>query len=92
MPSPLSPFRASHPAFVISQLVASSSSSTPLLPHNTTTAFEMAAHFSVARAARQLSSSAARRPSAFVCQRWQRPAIVERRLFSGSAAGQNFEM
>ncbi|KAF2252336.1 hypothetical protein BU26DRAFT_539036 [Trematosphaeria pertusa] len=46
----------------------------------------MAAHFSVARAARQLSSSAARRPSAFVCQRWQRPAIVERRLFSGSAA------
>ncbi|KAF2678578.1 hypothetical protein K458DRAFT_423020 [Lentithecium fluviatile CBS 122367] len=49
----------------------------------------MAARFAVARAAHQLSSSAARKPSAFACQRWQRPAammVVERRLFSGSAA------
>ncbi|KAF2871543.1 glycine cleavage system H protein, mitochondrial precursor [Massariosphaeria phaeospora] len=49
----------------------------------------MAARFSVARAARQLSSSAARRPSSRVtspCQRWQAAAPVERRLFSVSAA------
>ncbi|KAF2646139.1 hypothetical protein P280DRAFT_386777 [Massarina eburnea CBS 473.64] len=47
----------------------------------------MAARFSVARAARQLTSQAARRPSPFACQRWQRPqSIVEKRLFTVSAA------
>ncbi|PVH96333.1 glycine cleavage system H protein-like protein [Periconia macrospinosa] len=47
----------------------------------------MASRLSAARAVRQLTSSATRRPSAFVCQRWQqRPQIVERRLFSVSAA------
>ncbi|KAF1957727.1 hypothetical protein CC80DRAFT_409710 [Byssothecium circinans] len=47
----------------------------------------MAARFSVARAARQLTSQAARRPSPFACQkRWQRPQMVEKRLFTVSAA------
>ncbi|KAF2466185.1 glycine cleavage system H protein, mitochondrial precursor [Lindgomyces ingoldianus] len=48
----------------------------------------MAARLSVARTARQLTSSAVRRPPSFVpatCQRWQQ-APLERRLFSVSAA------
>ncbi|EDU48862.1 GcvH Glycine cleavage system H protein lipoate-binding [Pyrenophora tritici-repentis] len=48
----------------------------------------MAARISVARVARQFTSSAAaRRPSAFVCQRWQQQqARPSQRLFSVSAA------
>jgi hypothetical protein len=70
---------------VISEL--ESLSSTNILSQSDVHDGKMAARFSVARAARQLTSGAARKPSAFVCQRWQRPAVVERRLFSVSAAG-----
>ncbi|KAF1943763.1 hypothetical protein EJ02DRAFT_420973 [Clathrospora elynae] len=45
----------------------------------------MATRSSVARAARQLTSAAARRPSPFVCQRWAQ-ASQKQRLFSVSAA------
>jgi hypothetical protein len=45
----------------------------------------MAARYSVARAARQLASVAARRPSPFVCQRWTQ-TTQSQRLFSVSAA------
>ncbi|KAF1847134.1 uncharacterized protein K460DRAFT_279018 [Cucurbitaria berberidis CBS 394.84] len=45
----------------------------------------MAARYSVARAARQLTSAAARKPSPFVCQRWQQASQAQR-LFSVSAA------
>ncbi|CAN9253144.1 hypothetical protein CUC08_Gglean001345 [Alternaria sp. MG1] len=45
----------------------------------------MAARTSIARAARQFTSAAARRPSPFVCQRWQQ-ATSKQRLFSVSAA------
>ncbi|KAH6875486.1 hypothetical protein J4E91_004512 [Alternaria rosae] len=45
----------------------------------------MAARTSIARAARQFTSAAARRPSPFVCQRWQQ-ATQKQRLFSVSAA------
>ncbi|RYN42824.1 hypothetical protein AA0113_g5736 [Alternaria arborescens] len=45
----------------------------------------MAARTSIARAARQFTSAAARRPSPFVCQRWQQ-AAPKQRLFSVSAA------
>ncbi|KAI4652133.1 hypothetical protein J4E93_002330 [Alternaria ventricosa] len=45
----------------------------------------MAARTSIARAARQFTSAAAKRPSPFVCQRWQ-PATQKPRLFSVSAA------
>ncbi|KAF1828871.1 hypothetical protein BDW02DRAFT_574506 [Decorospora gaudefroyi] len=48
----------------------------------------MAARTSVARAVRQLSSTAAaaRRPSPFMCQRWAAQASQQQRLFSVSAA------
>jgi hypothetical protein len=46
---------------------------------------KMAARTSIARAARQFTSAAARRPSPFVCQRWQQ-ATQQQRLFSVSAA------
>ncbi|KAI4960251.1 hypothetical protein J4E86_001873 [Alternaria arbusti] len=45
----------------------------------------MAARTSIARAARLFTSAAARRPSPFVCQRWQQ-ATQKPRLFSVSAA------
>ncbi|KAF2126327.1 hypothetical protein P153DRAFT_322039 [Dothidotthia symphoricarpi CBS 119687] len=45
----------------------------------------MAARSSVARVARQFTSAAARRPSPFVCQRWQQ-STQRQRLFSVSAA------
>jgi hypothetical protein len=54
----------------------------PFLPQPTP---EMAARLSVARAARQLTSAAARRPAPFVCQRGQLQA-QKQRLFSVSAA------
>jgi hypothetical protein len=46
---------------------------------------KMAARTSIARAARQFTSAAARRPSPFVCQRWAQ-ASQKPRLFSVSAA------
>jgi hypothetical protein len=46
---------------------------------------KMAARTSIVRAARQLTNAAAKRPSPFVCQRWQLQA-QRQRLFSVSAA------
>ncbi|EOA87387.1 glycine cleavage system H-protein subunit [Exserohilum turcicum] len=44
----------------------------------------MAARLSIARAARQFTSAAAKKPSPFACQRWQQ--VPPQRLFSVSAA------
>jgi hypothetical protein len=55
------------------------------IPHTKHNTAEMAARLSVARAVRQLASTAAKRPAPFVCQKWQLQA-QKQRLFSVSAA------
>lgn len=52
------------------------------------TAQIMAARLSIARAARQFTSAAAKKPSPFACQRWQQ--VPPQRLFSVSAACTHF--
>jgi hypothetical protein len=74
-------------SIVISEFTAPELELANFLPLSSLYTLKMAARFSIARVATQLTSSAARRPAAFACQRWQRPAAVERRLFSVSAAG-----